>query len=312
MFDAIVEAWNIFFVWAKENGDVLGTVGFLFAFTTVVLTNGRIILQRVKGGPIQSISPNAINVSNASSVAIVDAPPPMPEYGGKTPIAVLPPKEMGSFDDHFADGLVEDLIADLQRALFATPETGVVARMLEAGADTAKIARDLGVKHVLTTSIRRQDDRIRVAAQLIDPSGAVLWSDRFNAVGDDIMAIQESIASKVAKEVTAQLKPTAGLKNPETGKPFKSRKEALAAVSSPKNRLVALMLCFPPLGILGIHRYYVGRPFTGILYTFTGGLVIFGWLIDTVLITLGMFADGKGRALRIWRHDPLKQTKWSA
>ena len=300
MFDAAIN-------WAKDYGDVLGSVGFLFAMVTVVVTNGKVILQRLKGEAIQSIAPGALTVSARSDVAVIDAPPPTPDYGGKTPIAVLPPKELGAVDDHFAAGLADDLIADLQRSSFATPEISAVAGMVAAGASNTKIARDLGVNHVLSTSIRRQDNQIRVAAQLIDPTGAVLWSDRYDARGDDLMAIQESVAQKVATAVETQLRPTPGLRDPKTGRPYKSRQEALTAISSPKSRLVALMLCIPPLGIFGAHRFYVGRPFTGLLYIPTAGLVVFGWLIDTVLIALGMFADGKGRPLRIWHHDPLKQ-----
>lgn len=304
-----------FFSWAKEYGDVLGTVGFLFAMLTVILTNGKVILQRLRGDPFPGISPimpGGINLpagtsSHSTSMVVADAPPPMPDYAGKTPIAVLPPKERGAFDDHFAAGFADDLIADLQRALFATPDIETVARLVTAGADTAKIARDLGVKHVLTTSIRRQDSKIRINAQLIDPTGAVLWSERFDEQSDDLMTIQESIAGKTANAVSALLKPADGLRDPKTGMAFKTRSDALLAISSPKSRLIALMLCIPPLGIFGVHRFYVGRPYTGLLFIPTGGLVIFGWLIDTVLIAMGMFADGNGRPLRIWRHDPLNR-----
>lgn len=295
------------FSWAKEYGDVLGSVGFLFAMLTVILTNGKIILQRLRGEPMQAVAPGALTVPTRGDIVVMDAPPPTPDYGGKTPIAVLPPKELGAVDDHFAAGLADDLIADLQRSSFATPEINTVATMVAAGASNTKIARDLGVGHVLSTSVRRQDNQIRVAAQLIDPTGAVLWSDRYDARGDDLMAIQETVAEKVATAVETQLRPTPGLRDPSTGKAYKSREEALTAISSPKSRLVALMLCIPPLGIFGAHRFYVGRPFTGLLYIPTAGLVVFGWLIDTVLIALGMFADGKGRPLRIWHHDPLKQ-----
>lgn len=304
-----------FYIWAKNNGDVLGTIGFLFAMLTMALTNGKIILQRLRGdtsGIITPFAAGAITVpatTNNSSGAVTTAGPvqPLPNYGDKTPIAILPPREHGEFNDHFAAGLTEDLVADLQRASFATPDTGTVARIVEAGADIAVVAQNLGVKHVLSTSIRRQDDKIRVSAQLIEPSGAVLWSERYNSAGDDLMAIQESVAKKIAGAVAEQLKPTLSLKNPDTGQPYGSRKEALFAVSSPKNRLVALLLCLPPMGLFGAHRFYVGRPFTGLLFFITLGLVVFGWLIDIILILFGMFADGKGRPLRIWRHDPLKQ-----
>lgn len=309
-----------FYSWAKEHGDVLGSIGFLFAMFTVIVTNGKVILQRLRGEQpdflSQGISPDAVNLPSSMPAAtgsgtsvVVDAPPPVPDYGGKIPVAVFPPTERGDFDEHFSDGLADDLIADLQRNKFATPELSTVAAMQKAGADTKKIARDLGVEHVLTTSLRRQQDKIRVTAQLIDPSGAVLWSDRFNAVGDDMMAIQESIADKVASAVSKELDTKDVLKNPETGVIYKTREEALIGIASPKSRLTALLLCIPPLGIFGIHRFYLGRPLTAILYLPTGGLFIFGWLIDTVLIALGTFADGKGRPVRIWQHDPLTKLK---
>ena len=301
-----------FLAWAKEYGDVLGTVGFLFAMLTVLVTNGKVILQRFRGDPLGSfpsgspISPGAITVP-ATSGKLTPVQSVKPDYGDKIAVAVLPPKEMGVFDDHFADGLADDLIADLQQALFATPEVSTVARMVKEGADTATIAHSLGLKHVLSTSIRRQENKIRVTAQLIDPAGVVVWSDRYNADDNDLMTVQQSVAENITEEITALLIPAAGIRDPASGKPYASRAEAMVAISSPKSRFIALLLCLPPLGILGIHRFYVGRPFTGLLYIPTAGLVIFGWLIDTILIALGMFADGKGRPLRIWRHDPLKR-----
>jgi len=306
---------DTFYIWAKDNGDVLGTIGFLFAMLTMVLTNGKIILQRMRGGPIGADTPFAANTitvpvangGNGGAVALAGTPTRPPNYGDKMPIAILPPTERGDHSDHFAAGLADDLVADLQQASFATPDMATVTRLVLSGADAATVARDMGVKHVLATSIRRQDDKIRVSAQLIDPTGTVLWSDRYNSAGDDLMAIQENIAKKVADAVANQLKPSLSVRNPDTGQPYSSRAEALVAVSSPKSRFIALMLCLPVLGIFGIHRFYVGRPFTGLLYLFTLGLASFGWIIDTILILFGMFADGKGRPLRIWRHDPLKK-----
>lgn len=304
MMDAAVE-------WAKEYGDVLGTVGFLFALTTVVLTNGKIILQRMKGETVSMVSPGAITVGsatgNSTGTEIVDAPSLAPDYGGKAAVAVTPPKELGEIDDHFAAGLADDIIADLQQAGFATPDFVAVAQRSAAGASPQEIARQMSVSHVLTSSIRRQDRKLRVTVQLVDPSGAVLWSDRYNTEGDDLMAIQEHIANQVALDVATFIKPGSALRDPATGRTFRTRDEALEAVSSPKSRLVALMLCIPPLGIFGVHRFYVGRPYTGLLYIPTAGLFAFGWIIDTVLITIGMFADGKGRPVKIWQPDPLKQ-----
>lgn len=75
-----------------------------------------------------------------------------------------------------------------------------------------------------------------------------------------------------------------------------SNEKAFAAVSS-KSKIVALLLCIF-LGALGIHRFYVGKVGTGILYFFTFGLFGFGWLIDIILIAVGSFKDNFDLPLR--------------
>ncbi|MBR4703280.1 MAG: NINE protein [Oscillospiraceae bacterium] len=69
--------------------------------------------------------------------------------------------------------------------------------------------------------------------------------------------------------------------------------------ASPKSRLAALLLVLF-LGILGIHRFYVGKVGTGILYFFTAGFFGIGWLIDLILIVCGVFRDRRGLPLRAW------------
>ena len=68
---------------------------------------------------------------------------------------------------------------------------------------------------------------------------------------------------------------------------------------SSKSRLAALLLCFF-LGALGIHRFYVGKVGTGILYIFTGGLFGIGALVDFIMIIVGNFKDKSGAALTKW------------
>ncbi len=47
-----------------------------------------------------------------------------------------------------------------------------------------------------------------------------------------------------------------------------------------KSTLVAYLLWLPPMGFMGFHKFYLGKPFMGVLYFLTGGLAAFGWIYD--------------------------------
>ncbi len=51
----------------------------------------------------------------------------------------------------------------------------------------------------------------------------------------------------------------------------------------PKSKIVALLLCFF-LGEFGVHRFYEGKIFTGILWACTGGFFLIGWIIDFIIL----------------------------
>jgi len=68
---------------------------------------------------------------------------------------------------------------------------------------------------------------------------------------------------------------------------------------SEKKRLPALLLCFF-LGVLGIHRFYVGKIGTGILWLLTAGILGVGVLIDFIMIIVGSFKDKEGKRLEDW------------
>lgn len=75
--------------------------------------------------------------------------------------------------------------------------------------------------------------------------------------------------------------------------------ETISIVTSPKSRLSAFLLC-TFLGALGIHRFYVGKWMTGILYLLTLGLLGVGVLWDWFAILFGGFRDDNGRKLLKW------------
>lgn len=68
-------------------------------------------------------------------------------------------------------------------------------------------------------------------------------------------------------------------------------------MNSEKSKIVAALLCFF-LGCLGIHRFYVGKVGTGILWLLTAGCFGFGTLIDFIVILCGGFRDKNGAFLK--------------
>lgn len=64
-----------------------------------------------------------------------------------------------------------------------------------------------------------------------------------------------------------------------------------------KSKGTAALLCFF-LGVLGVHRFYVGKIGTGILYLFTGGLFGLGMIVDLILILADSFKDKAGNPLQ--------------
>jgi len=64
-----------------------------------------------------------------------------------------------------------------------------------------------------------------------------------------------------------------------------------------KSKWTAFFLCLF-LGYLGVHRFYVGKSGTGIIWLLSAGLGGVGWFVDTVLILIGAFRDKAGRPLR--------------
>lgn len=70
-------------------------------------------------------------------------------------------------------------------------------------------------------------------------------------------------------------------------------------LTSDKSKSTALLCCcLGFLGIGGIHRLYVGKIGSGLLYLFTGGFFFIGTVIDLIKIALGSFRDNVGYALR--------------
>jgi hypothetical protein len=78
-----------------------------------------------------------------------------------------------------------------------------------------------------------------------------------------------------------------------------STEHDMSMFSSSKSRLFAFLLAFFG-GVLGLHRFYVGKFWTGLLQLFTAGGLGVWCFIDCILILIGVFTDDKGRPLTNW------------
>ena len=110
-------------------------------------------------------------------------------------------------NEYFSDGLTEELL----NVLSNIKELKVAARTSSfhfkgRTGNVAEIAGQLGVASILEGSVRQSSTRIRITAQLINAAdGYHLWSETFDHVLDDIFAVQDEIASAVAKALEVRL-----------------------------------------------------------------------------------------------------------
>ena len=68
---------------------------------------------------------------------------------------------------------------------------------------------------------------------------------------------------------------------------------------SHRSRTVTLLRAFF-LGYLGLHRLYVGKVGTALIWFLTGGVAGVGWVVDCVLVLLGSFRDKEGGLVARW------------
>src|SRR3546814_1589884 len=106
--------------------------------------------------------------------------------------------------DYFSNGMTEDIIAELSMY----PSLKVISRTssftYKGKSVTARqVAGELGVRYVLEGSVRKQGEKVRITAQLIDAtSDSHVWADRFDEAGTDIFALQERIAERIDRKST--------------------------------------------------------------------------------------------------------------
>jgi adenylate cyclase len=124
---------------------------------------------------------------------------------GKPSIAVLSFTNMSADpeQEYFSDGVADDIITELSRirSFFVIARNSSFTYKGRA-IDIRQVARELGVRYVLEGGVRRNSERLRVTAQLVDAeTGSHLWADRYERPLADLFALQDEIAAAVAKAI---------------------------------------------------------------------------------------------------------------
>jgi TolB-like protein len=157
------------------------------------------------------LSPKQAEQAVVSAEAVTDheqASEPEPQYPPNS-VAVLPFADMSPNGDqeYFGDGIAEELLNELVR-LDGLRVAGRTSSFSFKGTneDLNAIGEALNVGAILEGSIRKDGDRVRITAQLINASdGYQIWSETYDRELADIFAIQEEIATSVSGALGVRL-----------------------------------------------------------------------------------------------------------
>ena len=143
--------------------------------------------------------------------------------GQRTMLAVMPFENLtgDAAQEYFSDGMTEEMITQL--GSLDPRRVGVIARTSmmhykHSQKPLQQIARELGVQYVLEGSVRRDPDKVRITAQLIQMRDQThLWAKQYDREPKDLLAMQNEIAREISDEIQTALgehKPIASVVQP--------------------------------------------------------------------------------------------------
>ena len=125
-------------------------------------------------------------------------------------IAVLPFANLSGdpTQDYFADGMVEEITMALGRLpwLFVIASASAFTYKGRA-VDVRQAGIELGVRYLLQGSVRKENDRVRIAVQLTDATqGRQILSERFEGELQDIFSLQDQVATQLSARIAPTLR----------------------------------------------------------------------------------------------------------
>jgi adenylate cyclase len=130
-------------------------------------------------------------------------------HSGERSIAVLPFTDLSPDQDHayFSDGVAEEILTALAKVdglRVAARRSSFFFKGKEA--ELPEIAQRLNVDHVLEGTVRREGNRVRVAAELIDArEGFTIWSETYEREMHGIFAVQDEITCSIVDALRLKL-----------------------------------------------------------------------------------------------------------
>ncbi len=178
------------------------TIAMILIALGVLVVNQFVMPQRVGPAVTEQASSTSVSEPAGSAPTVADIP------DGPS-VAVLPFANMSPDpnNEYFADGISEEILnvlASVEGLKVASRTSAFTFR--ESNKSIAEIAGTLGVANVLEGSVRKQGNRVRITAQLIDArTDAHRWSESYDRELDDIFAVQEEIARAITNALSDAL-----------------------------------------------------------------------------------------------------------
>jgi TolB-like protein/class 3 adenylate cyclase/Flp pilus assembly protein TadD len=209
----------------ESDGDLMGDGVNIAARLEGVCDPGAICLsedayRQVKGRldlAVTDLGPTQLkNIAEPIRVYSLDvgakpAPAPVSEKSAapRLSMVVLPFANIGGDpeQEHFVDGVTENLTTDLSRVRHAVVIGRNTAFTYKGKhVDLMQIGRELNIRYVLEGSVQRGGNRMRVNVQLIDAeTGNHLWAERFDKPLADLFDMQDEIVARLAGALNTEL-----------------------------------------------------------------------------------------------------------
>ena len=129
---------------------------------------------------------------------------------GKYAIAILPFDDMSPNNDNdwFCDGVTEDILTYLSKVngLRVISRTSVM-QYKNHTKTIPQIAKELGVSYILEGSVRKQNNRVLITAQLIKANDEHVWAENYNKSLEDVFKIQGDVSKKIVQQLKLTLSP---------------------------------------------------------------------------------------------------------